>query len=211
MKSGVRSDDQVNGSESSRSDGRNARRETNRLLVIDAYLDLVQGGNPFPSVDELSERSGVSHRSVFRYFTDRGAMARASIERQHERMKELIDRHIDPDSAFDRRADELIEKRLDFHQVAWPTAQLCRVLALTQPVVQDELTTNRAKLRAEVKRTFRNEFRGLSVADARETLALLDVTLSLEAIDLLKRDQAFSRPRVKRTLHRAVVSILRHI
>lgn len=189
-------------------DGRFARRATNRLAVIDAYLDLVHGGNPFPSVDEISERSGVSHRSVFRYFTDRDAMARASIERQHERLQVLMDREIDLCLPFDMRTEQIIEKRLDFYRAAWPTARLCRVLALTQPILLEELTSNRSKARAEVKRTFRTELAGLQATDARDALALLDVALSLESIDLLVRDQGFSRPRSARALHRAVASIL---
>lgn len=189
-------------------DGRNVRRETNRIAVTDAYLDLVHEGNLFPSVAEVSQRSGVSHRSVFRYFTDRDSMARASIERQHERVRALTEREIDAGLPFDTRAEHIVEKRLDLYGAAWPTAQLCRVLSVTQPILLDELTGNRAQMRLELKRVFRSELGRLPAAEAREALALLDVLLSFESMDLLRRDQAFSRVRAARTLQRAVASIL---
>ena len=50
------------GEESTAVDGRTARRDRNRTAVLDAILDLIQEGNPLPTVAEISERSGTSHR-----------------------------------------------------------------------------------------------------------------------------------------------------
>ena len=49
-------------------DGRNARRVRNRQAVVDATLALLDEGHTDISVDEVVERSGVSKRSIFRYF-----------------------------------------------------------------------------------------------------------------------------------------------
>jgi hypothetical protein len=46
-------------------DGRTERRDRNRTAVLDALLDLVEEGNLAPTVPEISERCGISHRSVF--------------------------------------------------------------------------------------------------------------------------------------------------
>ncbi|MEI2697696.1 MAG: hypothetical protein V9E94_04890 [Microthrixaceae bacterium] len=40
-------------------DGRTARRERNRAVVLDAVLDLfAEGGSPNPTPDQVAERSG---------------------------------------------------------------------------------------------------------------------------------------------------------
>ena len=51
-------------------DGRHARRDRNRLAVVDAMLELYVEGNLDPSSDEIAERAGLSPRSLFRYFED---------------------------------------------------------------------------------------------------------------------------------------------
>ncbi|HQZ33105.1 MAG TPA: TetR family transcriptional regulator, partial [Ilumatobacteraceae bacterium] len=67
-------------------DGRHARRDRNRLAVVDAMLLLYAAGNLEPSSDEIAERAGLSPRSLFRYFDDLDDLVRVAISRQYERL-----------------------------------------------------------------------------------------------------------------------------
>ena len=58
------------------SDGRTARRDRNRDAVLDAVLDLFGEDSLAPAPAEVAERSGVSLRSVYRYYEDRDALYR---------------------------------------------------------------------------------------------------------------------------------------
>jgi AcrR family transcriptional regulator len=51
-------------------DGRTARRDRNREAVIEALMEYLDEGNAQPTAQMLAVRSGVSLRSVFRYFDD---------------------------------------------------------------------------------------------------------------------------------------------
>jgi AcrR family transcriptional regulator len=51
-------------------DGRRVRSERSRKSIIDAMLQLVEEGILVPTAQQVSERAGVSLRSVFRHFSD---------------------------------------------------------------------------------------------------------------------------------------------
>ena len=189
-------------------DGRSARRERNKIAVVDAYLDLIREGVARPAVTDVAERSGVSHRSVFRYFSDRDEMARTSIQRQHERVGPLFQQRVDEALPLADRIGELIELRMRLFDTIAPSARLSRALASTQPIIQDELTASRAFLRAAVKRLFAAELAAMSTEDAADTLAAVDVLTSFEAFDLLRTDRGLSKPRTARVLRSTLIALL---
>ena len=55
-------------------DGRRLRAERGRAAVVTATLELVDAGNPVPTFADIAEASGVSERTIFRYFPDRDAL-----------------------------------------------------------------------------------------------------------------------------------------
>ena len=72
-------------------DGRRASRDRNLNAVVDALLDLFQEGNLRPGADEIAARSGLSRRSVFRYFDALDDLARVAIARQPARVSHLVE------------------------------------------------------------------------------------------------------------------------
>lgn len=194
--------------EEPRIDGRSARRDANKVAVVDAFLDLIREGVARPSVAEVAERSGVSHRSVFRYFADRDEMARTSIERQQARVRPLLETKVDMKQSLADRVTQLVDLRIQLFDVVAPTARLSRALAPTQPILQDELTATRAALRAGVKRVFAPELAKLKADDAADALAAIDVLTSFESIDLLRTDRGLSRPKAARALRRSIHALL---
>jgi len=65
-------------------DGRAARRERNVNAVLDVVVELFTEGALFPTVDQVSKRSGVSVRSIYRYFADPVDLHDAAIKRHRE-------------------------------------------------------------------------------------------------------------------------------
>jgi AcrR family transcriptional regulator len=63
-------------------DGRTARRDRNSEAVLDAVRELFIEGNYTPTAEAVAARSGVSLRSVYRYFEDTEALFRAAIARR---------------------------------------------------------------------------------------------------------------------------------
>lgn len=189
-------------------DGRHARRDRNKVAVVDAYLDLIREGVARPSVAEVAERSGISHRSVFRYFADKDEMARTSIQRQQGRIAPLLKQQIDGTLPLTERVDLFVERRLHLYETIAPSARLSRNIASSQPVIQAQLTTARSEIRANVKKVFSPELGAMAAPVAAEILAALDVLTSFEAVDLLRMDQGMSKARVARSLRRAILTLL---
>ena len=55
-------------------DGRTARAERTREKVVDAVLELLDGGDVRPTAERIAKRAGVSERTVFQHFADREAL-----------------------------------------------------------------------------------------------------------------------------------------
>lgn len=189
-------------------DGRRARRDRNKYAVVDAFLDLVRAGNPRPSVAEVAEKSGVSHRSVFRYFEDKDDLARTAIERQQASALALIDLTVGPGAPLDERIARFIDRRLDLFENLAPVARLSRSLVQVQPIIATELTKHRHYFRAQIKHLFEHELSALPPDERAQALAALDVLCSFESVDLMLSDQGLSRKRATAVLRRSVRRLL---
>lgn len=185
-------------------DGRHARRDRNRHAVVDAYLDLIRAGVPHPSVADVADRSGVSHRSVFRYFSDKEELARTAIERHYAHIRPLLDLTAAPTDPVPRRVDLFVERRLELYDEIAPVARLSRSLILTQPVIADGIDALRARLRQQIEHLFADELARTS--DPAATLAAIDVICSFESFELLRHDQRLDR---RTTAHVLTASVHR--
>lgn len=191
-------------------DGRRARRDRNREAVVDAYLDLVREGDMHPSVADVAERSGVSHRSVFRYFADKDELARTAVERQLSWTSSLAPIPVSATAPLDDRIEALVERRAEMFERIGPVGRLSRSLAMGQPIIAEQLDMSRRFFRKQVKVLFERELAALGEHEAGETLGALDVLCSFESYDLLRRDQGMSQARAIRTMTRGVRALLAH-
>jgi TetR/AcrR family transcriptional regulator of autoinduction and epiphytic fitness len=189
-------------------DGRNLRRDRNKIAVVDAFLDLVAEGNIRPSVSEVAERSGVSHRSVFRYFADTDELARTSIERQVHRVSSLIDTSVDLALSTADRIEVVVARRMRFFEAVASVMRLSRALAAEQPIVQQELTNNRSLARAQLGRMFAPELQAMDTVTSANTLAAIDVLCSFDSLELLRHDQALSETDAANALRHALTRML---
>src|SRR5262249_27903768 len=71
-------------------DGRVLRAERTRRSVVEALPDLVSGGGPLPTARQVSDRSGVSMRSIFRLFEDVEALHAEGVAVQMARVAPLF-------------------------------------------------------------------------------------------------------------------------
>ena len=165
-------------------DGRRARRDRNRESVVDALLELYDEGHMRPSLDMVAERSGVSHRSVFRYFEDLDELDRVAIERFLERCSHLLEIPALGEGSLHSRVERLVDQRLALFAATERVARVARMRASTHPVLADNIVTNRAALRSQLVAHFRDEIEVVGTAVAVAAAALT----SMETIDLMMAD-----------------------
>ncbi len=188
-------------------DGRRARRDRNKYAVVDAYLDLVRAGNQRPSIADVAEHSGVSHRSVFRYFADKDELARTAIERQHAVARPVAMLTVGPGAPLFERIDKFVTRRMELFEVIAPVARLSRSLVSIQPLVAAELTATRKQLRAQIEHLFRAELEALD-DQGPIALAAIDVVCSFESVELLRVDQRRSADATSAVLRRSIERLL---
>src|ERR1700676_3605848 len=92
-------------------DGRQLRRERNREAVVEALLDLYSEGNLNPSTEEIACRSGLSPRSLFRYFDDVDDLIRIAVDRQRTRAIPLVPIDASADAPLAVKVAALIDQR----------------------------------------------------------------------------------------------------
>jgi AcrR family transcriptional regulator len=166
-------------------DGRRAWRERNRTAVVDALLDLYQDGIVNPSADEIAARSGISRRSVFRYFDDLDELCRVAISRQTDRISHLFPIPALGEGAFDERIDALVSQRMRLFDAIAPVARVARMRAPIQPVLAQQLRADGALLRRQLERQFEPELARLDEPVRSRVVCAADVLTSFESFELL--------------------------
>lgn len=189
-------------------DGRRARRDRNMEAVVDAALELIAEGNVRPGVAEIAERSGVSARSLFRYFDDLSELHAMALERQAEVVGDLF-APLDASGSRARRIDRFVEHRLHQYDVMAPYARAAVTRAPLHPVIHDGLRSRRAALRRQIEAIFAPELSRVDAAAHRDVVDALELASGFEAIETLRAERRRSRAAAARVLTLAVDRLLR--
>jgi AcrR family transcriptional regulator len=171
-------------------DGRLLRRERNREAVVEALLDLYQDGNLRPSTEEIAARSGLSPRSLFRYFDDVDDLTRAAMQRQQERVQPLVPIDTEPGASLEVRVRSLVEQRFRLFDMVGNAAIVSRLRSPFQPVLATQQRQTHAYLRKQIALLFTPELAAMETAAARAVLTAADLMTTFEAYQLLTGDQA---------------------
>lgn len=186
------------------SDGRRLRRAHNREAVIDALLALFRDGNYEPSMADIAERAGLSLRSVFRYFEDVDDLHKAAALRQVTLVLPLLELDVPPDTSTAAKIKIVVRARVRLFEQIGPAARALRIGAYRHPPLAAELIRNRSFFRSQLETVFAAE----TAASPGAALPAVDVLLSFESYELLRRDQGLSRAAAERLLIDAISAML---
>jgi AcrR family transcriptional regulator len=186
------------------SDGRRLRRDRNRDAVVRGLLQLYGEGNLQPSTDEIAQRSGVSARSVFRYFDDVDDLCLAAIAQQHHDVRHLLVVRAAPADAVPHKVAALVRQRGDLFEAIESVATVSRLRAPFQLVVADNLARGRSFLRSQIADLFAPQLARLAPAAATRRLAAADVATSFEVWRLLRDDHGLGPTATAATMAEAL-------
>ena len=190
--------------ESAAVDGRTARKDKNRLAVLDAVLELFTEGDLMPQPEAIAQRSGVSLRSVYRFLGDMSDLVQAAIERHLERVGPLFALDEIGEGPFAQRVEEFVAARLRLHQAIAPTARAAqaRVRMRATPaseVVKESLNARRGLLRIQLSRNFAPELAAFG-RSGDAILAAADALTQIETIDWYLIDGGYTLTQTKEAL-----------
>lgn len=181
-------------------DGRNLRRDRNRERVVRALLELYYEYNFEPSAEEIASRSGVSARSIFRYFDDVDDLCRAAITLHLYESAHLIPINSTPDSNLDHKVRAIVSQRSELFEKCGPIAVITRLRAPFQPVIDELLTEVRDMLRLQITTLFGPELAAMPAALVPVRIAAGDIATSFETWLLLRHTNGFDRAAAEATL-----------
>jgi TetR/AcrR family transcriptional regulator of autoinduction and epiphytic fitness len=189
-------------------DGRAARATRTHDAVVEAFLALMDEGNLRPTAREVSERAGVSLRSVFQHFQDLESLFAAAADRQIERLMPLVTR-VSADGPLDDRIALFIDGRARLLEAISPV----RRAALLQEPFSTELARrlrwSRESNRAEVSRVFAPELAALPAKDRRDVLAALHAAGEWYTWETLRAHDGLSETDARRVMSRMIGALLR--
>lgn len=168
-------------------DGRVALRMRNRQRVIDALIELVDGGEISPSMESIVDRSGVSERSVFRYFTDLADLSLSAVRAVMERAEPARVIHDQGEGSLEYRIDQMIAARLRVATLTHSFGMLARRKLAVVPEIQQGLSNVKILLRSQFRQQFGPELDTMSETEATVTMDLLVTMLSFEGLDVMWR------------------------
>ena len=190
------------------SDGRAARRLRNRTAVLDAAIALFAEGNLQPSAGEIAALSGISHRSINRYFPDSRSLLQAAVDRQIEIGIPLFRIHAIGTGSLEHRVDEFVSVRLSGFEVLGATARAAGLMAASSRIVRTELAAVRDLLTDQVERQFAPEFAALPDARREASRMAVDALFQFESLDFYRRLRGLDLPTAHLLLVGATLDLL---
>jgi AcrR family transcriptional regulator len=168
-------------------DGRRLRRERNVSAVIDAVLAMFEDESLTPTIERAAERSGLSLRSVYRYFPDPESLTQAAIDEMRRRGEAVMHLSAIGAGPFEQRVIEFAEMRVRLYEHVGPGFRAGRLYAPRSVRIREDMERTRRGLTDQFDLQFRPELAALpsELWAVRRTTA--DVMSQLEVIDLLRR------------------------
>jgi len=189
-------------------DGRSARKDRNRTAVVEAVLDLMDEGDLDPSVDDITASSGVSQRSVFRYFEGLDDLRRAVIEYHFERVEPLLEIPAADEGTFETRSKKFVNARLKLYEFAPNPTRVAWARASFDPQIAENAQTFRRLADEQIPVVFRPELKKLKGADSSDTTALLAALVSFDSWDQLASAEGRSAAQIRRAWLRGISALL---
>lgn len=189
-------------------DGRAARRERNRDAVLDVVLEMWGEDLLFPTIEQASKRSGLSLRSVYRYFPDPVALLEAAIRRNIESIREFALLPQIGQGPLGKRIDDFVAMRVRLFERVGPLFRATLHNAPKHPRIHDELHQTRQDLRNQFELQFAAELEVSGAAGRQDTIAAGDVLTQFDSIDLLRRYRQLTVTETEVVLRSALSALL---
>lgn len=168
-------------------DGRVARRHRNQEAVLDVVLKMFTEDMMLPSIEQVSKRSGLSLRTLYRYYADPSELAEAAIKFSRVREAELAHlAHIGL-GPFEERLEDFVAMRIRLWEANGAMFRASLHNSVAHPRLRDDLHDSRRRLREQFELQFAPELRELPASKRSSALEACNVLTQIDSIDLLRR------------------------
>jgi len=189
-------------------DGRVARRQRNIEAVLDVVLEMFGEDAMFPSMEQVAKRSGLSLRSLYRYFADPGELREAAIARNDEVARSLSKLHAIGEGSLDRRIDDFVGMRVRLYRANAAVFRATVANAARHRQVNETRAHNRALMREQFELQFAPELGEMDAQRQRRVIAAGDLLTQLDSLEFLREYRGLSEAETRKTLASSLQAIL---
>lgn len=172
-------------------DGRNARRERNVARVLDVVLEMFAEDALFPTMDQVAERSGLSLRSLYRYFADPSELVHAAIDRHQTITREAAHLPAIGEGPLLGRIEDFVAMRVRMHAQFGASFRATLANAHRHPIVAETLADRRRQISLQFEQQFAPELKGPK-AERDALLRVGDALTQMDTIHLMASQGATS-------------------
>ena len=189
-------------------DGRSARRTRNRDAVLDAVHELFTERNTFPTLESVAARSGVSLRSIHRYFPDNQGMMLEAIARRVALTDPLFQLDGLGQGTLEERITSLVDQRLAIYAASSATIRVALAVADTMPLIAAQVQHRQRELAGQARTHFAREAKAMPAGHAEAMLTCVELLCQFESIDLLLEHRGWPTSAVRETLRSGLRALL---
>ncbi len=161
-------------------DGRHARKDRGIRVAVETTLEIFREGGVVQSMAQLATRSGISERTLFRYFTNQDGLIDAIAKHVFPQMIEFFTM-IPPEGSLENRMKALVELRVRYARLFIPMARTVERFS--------EQFSTAAELRRGRDELFSHQLVAWLGQEAeflsQETICLIDSLIDFKSIDKL--------------------------
>jgi TetR/AcrR family transcriptional regulator, regulator of autoinduction and epiphytic fitness len=195
--------------DSAKADGRRVRRTRNVASVVEALIALFHEGEVHPTAQQLADRSGVSLRSVFRYFDDMQDLVVRAIELHVARCEPLFRLPAQPPLAsLDERIARIAAHRVRLYFALAPIVRAARVRQHELPAVAELAAERRQLLQDQTEAWFAPELGRAALDERPVVLGCLDTALQFESAEHLDLRMGLDPDAIERAFRLSASRIL---
>lgn len=173
-------------------DGRVARRQRNIDAVLDVVMEMFAEEAMFPTIEQAATRSGLSLRSLYRYFADPGELLDAAIKRTSNKADELSRLPSIGQGPLESRIDDFAAMRLRLYDGVGPVFRATLANAARHQRVRTQLDINRERMREQFELQFAPELTRMDPGGRQAALGGGDLVTQLESVDFLRRHRGLT-------------------
>jgi TetR/AcrR family transcriptional regulator, regulator of autoinduction and epiphytic fitness len=188
-------------------DGREARTARTRVAIMDAWLDLIEGGDLEPTARAVAAQAGIGLRTVFQHFEDLQALLAAGAMRHLERTAPL-DTRIDTSASRDDRIQALVNKRAKWYEQVTPLRMAVAAKEASAPSLAPLMRAAEDRFASETTRVFEKELNKVDKRDRSELAAALDSASCFSAWHHMRARRGMSVATAKKVMARQLHGLL---
>lgn len=183
-------------------DGRRQRTVDSRARIVQAVLELTAEGHVGVGAEMVAERAGVGLRTVFRHFKDMESLYREISLIMAERLREMASRPFAA-TAWQDRLQELVQRRTTIFEAITPFKRAEAAQRHRSKVLEEDISQMNAVLREVLGGVVPK-----AVQQDKSLFEALDVAMSFEAWERIRRDQRLSLEEGRAVLRTATERLL---